>query len=122
MAGPSSPNGVATTSFDAPGRHRARPSFGSPSRICTARHTRTHRYLRMPSGPRVRPAQSQLSGTAPKRAQAVSGIVSKNSPPTYGGPRVRIRLPPAASPVQTVHSFALRPLALKPEVLLLLGE
>src|SRR3984893_15323187 len=31
----------------------------------------------MPSGPRVRPAQSQLSATAPKRAEAVSGIVSK---------------------------------------------
>jgi hypothetical protein len=38
-----------------------------------------HRYLRMPSGPRVRPAQSQLSATAPKRAQAVSGIVSKTA-------------------------------------------
>src|ERR1700730_15220262 len=31
----------------------------------------------MPSGPRVRPAQSQLSATAPKRAEAVSRIVSK---------------------------------------------
>jgi hypothetical protein len=77
MAGPSSPNGVATTSFDAPGRHRARPSFGSPTRICTARHTRTTAICACQAGRAYDQLKSQLSATAPKRAEAVSRIVSK---------------------------------------------
>src|SRR4029077_15322788 len=40
--------------------------------------------------------------------------VSKKLGHSYGGPRVRISLPPAANPVQTVHSFGLRPLAPSP--------
>src|ERR1700730_16578702 len=76
MAGPSSPIGVATTSFDAPGRHRAPKLWESHADLHRATYA-NHRYLRMPSGPRVRPAQSQLSATAPKRAEAVSRIVSK---------------------------------------------
>src|SRR4029077_10581622 len=40
--------------------------------------------------------------------------VAKKLGHSYGGPRVRISLPPAANPVQTVHSFGLRPLAPSP--------
>src|SRR6266404_993074 len=74
MAGPSSPNGAATTSFD------AQDVIGHAQALAAPRGS-APRDIREPSllahAKRAACTTSQLSATAPKRAEAVSGIVSK---------------------------------------------
>jgi hypothetical protein len=47
-------------------------------------------------------------------ARIFQEMLGVRPPPPWEEPEVRIRLPPAGNPVQTVHSFGLRPLAPSP--------